>query len=48
MKNLVIIIMGALSISCGNKPKFQFHDNMVVAHQGAWKANSLPENSIAS
>lgn len=26
----------------------QFNRNIVVAHRGAWKANDLPENSIAS
>lgn len=26
----------------------QFNKNVVVAHRGAWKANNLPENSIAA
>lgn len=28
--------------------KIKFADNEVVAHRGAWKANKLPENSIAA
>ncbi|CAH8293777.1 glycerophosphoryl diester phosphodiesterase [Mariniflexile fucanivorans] len=28
--------------------KITFADNVVVAHRGAWKANVLPQNSIAS
>ncbi|MCG2460652.1 glycerophosphodiester phosphodiesterase [Flavobacteriaceae bacterium F89] len=28
--------------------KMDFSDNVVIAHRGAWKKNSLPENSIAS
>ena len=28
--------------------KITFADNIVVAHRGAWKANDLPENSIAA
>ena len=31
-----------------NKSEIQFADNPIVAHRGAWKANKLPENSIAS
>lgn len=30
------------------KRKIVFADNNVIAHRGAWKKNSLPENSIAS
>jgi len=48
MKKLVLVFLGSLIVSCGSGPKPQFHDNIVVAHRGAWKANSLPENSIAS
>ncbi|MCM4155705.1 glycerophosphodiester phosphodiesterase family protein [Gramella sp. AN32] len=48
MKKLVLIFLGLLIVSCGSGPKPKFHDNIVVAHRGAWKANSLPENSIAS
>lgn len=33
----------ALSFSQGS-----FHKNSVIAHRGAWKANGLPQNSIAS
>ncbi len=48
MKKLVLVFLGSLIVSCGSGPKSNFHDNIVVAHRGAWKANSLPQNSIAS
>lgn len=48
MKKLITLFIGSLIISCGSSPKPQFHDNIVVVHRGAWKANSLPENSIVS
>lgn len=48
MKNLVLLFLGSLIISCASGPKPEFHDNIVIAHRGAWKANSLPENSIAA
>lgn len=48
MKKLVILFLGALIMSCASGPKPKFNDNIVIAHRGAWKANSLPENSIAA
>ncbi len=48
MKNLFFVFFATLLVSCGSIPKPKFHDNIVVAHRGAWKANSLPQNSIAS
>lgn len=48
MKKLIVIILGLMIGSCGSVPKTMFHDNIVVAHRGAWKAKSLPENSIAA
>jgi len=38
-------------ISCQQQSaptSFKLADNVVVAHRGAWKANNLPENSLAS
>jgi len=48
MKKLVLLFLCSLIVSCGSGPKPKFHDNIVIAHRGAWKANSLPQNSIAS
>ncbi|SDB62821.1 glycerophosphoryl diester phosphodiesterase [Flavobacteriaceae bacterium MAR_2010_188] len=48
MKKLVLVGLGLIMISCASVPKPMFHDNIVIAHRGAWKANSLPQNSIAA
>lgn len=48
MKKLVFLFLGSLMISCASGPKPKFHDNIVIAHRGAWKANSHPQNSLAS
>lgn len=48
MKKLLLLLLGSLIISCAGGPKPKFQDNIVIAHRGAWKANSLPQNSIAS
>jgi len=37
-----------LSTMAQTTETIQFADNNVVAHRGAWKANDLPENSIAA
>ncbi len=42
---LIVSILTACSIL---KKDMNFAQNPVVAHRGAWKAKSLPENSIAS
>ena len=47
----IVIISGC--ISCGSTKSLSknaglYADNIVIAHRGAWKKNSLPENSIAS
>ena len=47
MKKLIYLALIILTASCGNT-KFDFHDNQVIAHRGAWKKAGLPENSIAS
>ncbi|MDA3613427.1 glycerophosphodiester phosphodiesterase family protein [Polluticaenibacter yanchengensis] len=41
----VILLIAVISV--GYK-KFQMHQNPVVAHRGAFKAKSLPENSVAA
>lgn len=48
MKKIVILFLGSLLLSCAGGPKPKFHDNIVIAHRGAWKAKGLPQNSIAS
>lgn len=48
MKKLLILFLGLLIMSCASSPKPKFNDNIVIAHRGAWKTNSLPENSIAA
>lgn len=48
MKKLIFLFLGAMIISCAGGPKPKFHDNIVIAHRGAWKANDLPQNSLAS
>lgn len=40
--------MSACAVTNKNAVPVKFADNIVVAHRGAWKKNSLPENSIAS
>ena len=47
MKNLVYLAVLILAASCGSM-KTQFHDNIVIAHRGAWKNSDLPQNSFAS
>lgn len=47
MKKLIYLSLVVLIASCSNA-KFDFHDNQVIAHRGAWKKAGLPENSIAS
>lgn len=45
-KKTLLFILAALLISTAMQA--QFADNKVVAHRGAWKADSLPQNSVAS
>lgn len=46
----IILFVGALFISIltSEQTMAQFLKNKVIAHRGAWKANKLPQNSIAS
>lgn len=47
-RKLALIFLGSLIISCAGSHKLQFRDNIVIAHRGAWKKKSLPQNSLAS
>jgi len=44
----LLIILLLTSCRNSNKESIKFADNIVVAHRGAWKADDLPANSIAS
>ncbi|MBP8155979.1 MAG: hypothetical protein KAX81_03060, partial [Leadbetterella sp.] len=46
--NLFSKILFVFSLIFGSKEAFSKYPNSVVAHRGAWKSQSLPENSIAS
>lgn len=48
MKLLTFLSFISLLCSCGTTRIVTTSSNPVVAHRGAWKANNLPENSIAS
>jgi glycerophosphoryl diester phosphodiesterase len=55
MKNifLAVIALSLISSGCSSGKKvtdssMHFAKNIIVAHRGAWKTGSLPENSIAS
>ena len=45
---LILLFMSLNSCNKTTSEKIIFADNVVVAHRGAWKSNSLPQNSIAS
>lgn len=47
---VMLVSMFASGVKAQNKQvmKMDFAKNRVVAHRGAWKANNLPQNSIAS
>lgn len=45
---LILLSMGACTVANKTMVAEKFAGNIVVAHRGAWKKNSLPENSIAS
>lgn len=53
IKIIVQFLFSICFLSCTNPDEVNvqqiiFKDNNIVAHRGAWKANKLPENSIAS
>lgn len=43
----IILLMGFI-VSLQTEAQLVFHNNIVVAHRGAFKKNGFPENSIAS
>ena len=46
---LIFMTLGLFSCeSRSQKEQFEFADNVVVAHRGAWKQQALPQNSIAA
>lgn len=45
---LIFLLMSLISCNTSTSEKIIFADNVVIAHRGAWKSNSLPQNSIAS
>lgn len=47
MKLLVAIVL-MLIVSCSARKQVNFATNKTIAHRGAWKADTLPQNSIAS
>ncbi len=51
MKSILLSSLVLLMTSCKTAQtvnQISFAENPVVAHRGAWKANNLPENSIAA
>lgn len=53
MRLFYILLITSCFASCSStkkaaSSKIVFADNIIVAHRGAWKKNSLPENSIAA
>lgn len=52
MMRFTIIILAFISLNACKSTKTEapltFADNPVIAHRGAWKAQNLPQNSIAS
>ncbi|UZD24239.1 glycerophosphodiester phosphodiesterase family protein [Algoriphagus halophytocola] len=48
MRLLLFTLLTALSACTISFAQKSFHQNKVIAHRGAWKAEGLPQNSIAS
>jgi len=48
MKKHALLITAICLFAFMESSYAQFNKNVVIAHRGAWKKNSLPENSIAS
>ncbi|MEO5581176.1 MAG: glycerophosphodiester phosphodiesterase family protein, partial [Saprospiraceae bacterium] len=45
---LLFIVLSCNPVSSRHMTKINFYPNKVIAHRGAWKAQGLPENSLAS
>ncbi|SFB52512.1 glycerophosphodiester phosphodiesterase [Algoriphagus aquimarinus] len=48
MKTILFTILTFLVASSASFAQKSFHKNKVIAHRGAWKAQVLPQNSLAS
>jgi glycerophosphoryl diester phosphodiesterase len=48
MKKLFIFLLAITMVSSLSFSQSSFHQNKVIAHRGAWKANGHPQNSLAS
>ncbi|WP_339758167.1 glycerophosphodiester phosphodiesterase [Algoriphagus aquimarinus] len=48
MKTILFTILTFLVASSASFAQKSFHKNKVIAHRGAWKAQALPQNSLAS
>jgi glycerophosphoryl diester phosphodiesterase len=48
MKKISLLLFLMFLISQASLAQSTFHQNKIIAHRGAWKANGLPQNSIAS
>ncbi len=48
MKKLLNLILAMTLVSTFSFSQSTFHQNKVIAHRGAWKAQGLPQNSLAS
>lgn len=48
MKSLLFSLLTLLIATSSSCVQQSFHKNKVIAHRGAWKAQSFPQNSIAS
>lgn len=48
MMRIALLVVLMLSVSCAAQKTIHFSDNKTIAHRGAWKTDTLPQNSIAS
>ncbi|MEP0712238.1 glycerophosphodiester phosphodiesterase family protein [Algoriphagus sp.] len=48
MKTILFTLLVFLVVSTASVAQKSFHKNKVIAHRGAWKAQDLPQNSLAS
>ncbi|MEN2283857.1 glycerophosphodiester phosphodiesterase family protein [Algoriphagus sp. SE2] len=48
MKSVFLLFLISTLIAYQSYSQKSFHKNKVIAHRGAWKANSYPQNSLAS
>lgn len=48
MHKITILLVSLVFFSVSSMAQSTFHINKVIAHRGAWKAQGLPQNSLAS